>query len=288
MKHIQLEMPSSYKVAFFGDLHYAVVGYPDKTVKRAMDRIKAEKNYFVATGGDMIDCMKPQDSRYVHGQYPGKLFRVMEQIKGVKQELEPIGDRIKWGVTGNHEFRYINEIDVTKDILEHFNCNVYDEGEDSSWMMIAQLNDIIIAQHHGKTVPSSKAGSTQQRITNGSEMVKRRLRELPGDDCEAIIAHHIHRMHIAEPTTHKMLKFTNQGGELKSFYPEISKKYLPDGRYYYDDDDRWYATSGGFMPTYSEGFSGYGERKIYRPTEMGYIYLEVKNDKLIKIDKEIF
>lgn len=288
MKHITCDMPGSYKIAHFGDIHKYVHGYPYKTVQKAIHKIKSEENYFVAYGGDIFDTMEPQDKRYVHGQYEGKYERLQDQVTAGIEEHEPIADRTLWGITGNHEYRQVNIWDATKSFLEGLGCNIYGPKEQSAYLLKADLGAIKILDWHGAGVISSNANDDYIMIENEKRSVKKKLRKLPGDDCEVLIMHHIHKCRIIPPTDMDTLKLVSISGELQDFYPKPTRKYNTKDRYYYDINDRWYASSGAFLPTYAEGFSSYGELKGYRPSEMGFCYTKVKNDKLVGVFQEVF
>ena len=288
MKHIKLEMPSSYKIAHLGDIHKYVTGYPHKTVRRAIQKIKSEKNYFVGYGGDIFDSMSPQDKRYVHGQYEGNMARLQDQVVAGLEEHEPIADRTLWGISGNHELRMINTWDATKSFLEGLGCNIYGPKENSAYLLKADLGDIRLLDWHGSGFISSNANDDYIMIENEKRSVKKKLRKLPGDDCEVLIMHHIHKIRIIPPTDRETLKLVSDGNKLKAFYPKPVRKYYDKENYYYDINDRWYASSGAFLPTYAEGFSGYGEVKGYRPSEMGWCYTEVKNGRLVGVMEETF
>jgi hypothetical protein len=288
MKHIILELPGSFEICMFGDLHGFVTGFPDKTVQRAIDHIKSGKNRYFATGGDMIDVMSVQDNRYVHGQNKGQFERGQDQADGVINLLNPISDKLLWGIMGNHEARQRNMMDWTNYILSGLGCGIYENDRESAYLLKAHVNHFKFLDWHGSGYISSNANDDYIMKENERRSVKKKLRRLPGDDCEVLVMHHIHKMRIIPPTDSETMKMISMGEKLKSYYPPPAKKYIDKENYYYDINDRWYASSGAFLPTYTEGFSGYGEVKGYRPSEMGYVKIVVKNDKLVKVMEQIF
>ena len=124
-------------------------------------------------------------------------------------------------------------------------------------------------------------------MVNNGERVKRVLSKLGGvDDCEVAVMHHIHNIYIVPPTSTETLRTINVKGRLKAVYPkEPVRKYITKDSYYYDDDDRWYASSGAFMSSYVEGFSTYAERRGYRPSDMGYVKTIVRKGKVEKVEE---
>jgi len=290
MKHVTIDsVPESYRLGFFGDLHFAVKGFPMELVKRAVRKVRASKHYYLALGGDMIDSMLPSDPRYIVGQYMGKLERVGEQARGVVEILEPVADRILWGIQGNHERRVLNTIDVTKRlILEPLGVEVYGKDEDSSYLLKAQLGDLRVLDWHGSGMVRSNANDDYIMEENERRSVKKKLRRLPGDDCELLVMHHIHKMRVVPPSKPNILKLVSHKGELKAVYPTPSRKYIDDEKYYYDIDDRWYASSGAFFPNYVEGSSSYGEVYGFRPTEMGWVTMLVEDGVIKDVYKEVF
>jgi len=286
-------MPGSYEHYFLGDFHFFVIGHPTNKVKRLIRKICSKKNATVSIGGDVIDGMQLQDPRFKLGQYSGKFERAEAQVHEAVKVLEPLTGRVKWVLHGNHELRVWNIMDVAKKIARQLQCTCYEEDltyndKVHSVMQIkADFGSCRVLNGHWEWYVNSWANDDYICYENERRSLKKRLCKVGGvDDCEVAVAHHIHKIHAIPPSSPQFMKTVSKHERLKAVYPTPTKKWIDQkrGLYYYDRDDRWYGSSGGFMPSYVEGFSTYAERKGYKPTEMGCVKMVVKNDKLVGLE----
>lgn len=289
---IKDKLPGSYTHVFAGDVHGFVRGYPWKKLEDFIKTVKSNKNCFFSLGGDDIDCMSPQDNRYKIGQYEGYYERADVQANKLVELLSPISDRMLWKLYGNHEGRqFMNIMDFAKYICVMLGCDVYgtmnDHAKGSQFAAKVDFGAFKVMDWHGAGVVNSKSGDEMQRYSNDCISIKRKLRDLPIDDCDVAVMHHVHKTRISPPTGPKRLRGVTIRHRLKGVYIPPTRIPTPEGGYYMHEEDRWYCSSGALQPGYVDGFSTYAEVKGYKFTEMSWVKAIVKNDKFIGLEEII-
>ena len=280
---------------FLGDFHFLVRGYPFKTFNKMVKLIQADKNATWSIGGDTTDCMNQQDTRYNLGQYVGGSEKVDAQIDVAIKLLTPIKDKLLWVLAGNHEYRVWNITDVAKRVARGLGCDCYEPGlvPDSSvssvMSMKVNMGAYTVLNGHWEWYVNSMANDDYIAWENERRSLKKRMCKVGGvDDCEVVVCHHIHKVHCIPPSTPEFMKtVSDKSGKLKAVYAKPTKIWINEnqGLYYYNRDDRWYGSSGGFMPSYIDGFSTYAERKGYKPTEMGCVMGVIRNGKFLGLEE---
>jgi len=295
MKHIDLtgKLPGNCEIWHLGDFHVGAAGFSEKVLRKYIKAVEKGKNIYYSLGGDMIDTMNPHDPRFKFGQTGGRHERASDQIDYVLKLLKPIKEKCLWVIHGNHEMRVWNTIDVAAMIakrLETTACLHYHPNQDmwmSQVMVKVLFDDFKLMDHHGVGLRvNSKAGRKKRRKDNERETIYRYLRDLGGsNDCIATMCHHIHKIYTLPPTSD--LTTVSQGNKLRDIYPIPIKKYIDRKKdlYYYDDEERWYGTSGGFFGAYVEGVTTYGEYYGFRPVEMGCIKTVIRNHKFKRLEE---
>jgi hypothetical protein len=246
-------------------------------------------------GGDTTDSMNSQDDRYKMGQYEGHAERTDAQIDIAVKFLEPIKDKLLWVLMGNHEYRVWNTTDVAKRLARRLGCDCYEDLDNpdpnisSVMQMKVNMGAYTVLDGHWEWYVNSMANDDYIAWENERRSLKKRMCKVGGvDDCDAVVCHHIHKVHAIPPTTEKFMKtVTDKDGKLRAVYAKPTKIWINEkkGLFYYTRDDRWYGSSGGFMPSYVEGFSTYAERKGYKPTEMGCVKGIVRNGKFLGLEE---
>lgn len=272
----------SHEHYYLGDFHSFVAGYPIRTLKEQLRMISTKKNATFSLGGDNTDSMNPLDPRWKIEQYDPGMQKSDQQIDALLELLDPIADRCLWVLAGNHEQRVWNITDIAKRLAEGLGCNCYDGYKCSNISAKVDFGSYKVLDGHWEWYISSAANDDQVAWENERRALKKKCRNVGGvHDCEAVVEHHIHKIHMVGPSSKNFMKLISYNGKLKSLYPHVEKIWIDKkkGQYYYHQDDRWYGSSGGFMPGYVEGISTYVEKKGYKPTEMGCVKAVVKNNK---------
>jgi len=277
---------------YLGDTHFLVRGYPMKTLNKMIKIIKDDPNATFSLGGDIIDAMNVQDSRYMHGQYEGNSDLVDAQIIWAVKKFKPIADKLLWVLYGNHERRVWNITDVAKRIAAGLGCDCYGNPEDKDYMLPdnrsvmmvkADFGAFKVLNGHWEWYVNSMANDDYIAWENERRSLKKRMCKIGGvDDCEAVVCHHIHKIHVIPPSKPSFMKMiSTKSGKLITKYPKPNKIWIDkkNDLYYYNRDDRWYGSSGAFMASYVDGFSTYAERKGYKATEMGCVMSIIENNK---------
>jgi len=278
------EMPGSFALYLFGDTHVGNESSSDATIESFVRQVKGTKQGFASLGGDQFECIAVKDKRYAHDTH-STATRWGHQRDHLINLLDPLGRRLKWALDGNHEKTIANDYLINEDLRKHF--NTHDAGEGFTYTIKALFPGFRLLDWHGMGSVNSKAGDAHQRERNDEIKVKRKLRDLPADDCEVNIMHHIHKMRISKPIVALNMVTDPTRCNLEQTYTEPSRIWIDKKKEIYriPEEERWYASSGAALKTYDEGISGYGEVLGFRATEMGCIVVRVKNDKVQTVEK---
>jgi hypothetical protein len=107
-------------------------------------------------------------------------------------------------------------------------------------------------------------------VKNGTLLVRR--------NGKAVVTLNTHKLLVAGPK--KKLYLTSGNGELKQHYTQSDQ-----AAQYIHPDHRWYVNTGSFLRLYLDGVSGYAERAMYDPMEMGFAVARVRDCKIVGVDK---
>lgn len=88
---------------------------------------------------------------------------------------------------------------------------------------------------------------------------------------------HYHKLIVARPMSD--LYLTDDGKDIHQSYTAPS----PEG--YVHPDLRYYGCSGAFFKQYEVGYNSYAEIAGYKPSEMGYLVLKVRDGSLASVEK---
>lgn len=274
-------LPGNYVLRLAGDIHVGTAATSESAINNLVERTKAIKNGFLALGGDQLESIMVDDKRFSHEDHSGHVARIDSQRDWFIDKFVPLTGRILWINDGNHERRFKNEWRPTNDIAKKLQA-VYSNGV----MVKAIFPGFRLLDWHGDGVINSRAGDALQRATNEMVALKRKLRLLPADDCEIVAMHHIHRLIIHPPMRILHLVTDPVRAKLVETYTVPSRIRITDDTYRVPEEEKYYVACGSTLRGYIEGFSTYVEEAGYAPAEIGCIKLTIKNDKLVKVEKE--
>lgn len=278
---IKDNMPSDFSLFLWGDHHVGNMAMDEGTIRKFIERVKSTKNSFWASGGDQLESITLTDKRFMSDVHAGK-SKFNQQRDCWIELFEPIGDKLLWMLDGNHEYKLKNQYDVIDDICKHFNI------ENSSYTVKAIFPEFRLLDYHGSRTINSIAAEPRRRRMNRLLSMKRKMAQLPGDDCEVMACHHHHFVGVLPPF-HEINMITNPSTkQLEQVYPEPQRIWLDrnKGLYRIPEEERWFCVCGSALRGYIEGVSTYVERFGYKATELGCVEIIVKNDKVHDV-KEI-
>lgn len=277
-------MPGSYIVILLPDIHERVIGFNTKAPQEIERFAKKHKNWFVAGGGDYLDCMNPGDPRYKLGKDQPYADRMDRQKVFFLRDFDWIGgEHGLYLLRGNHDDRGANWTDLTLDLWEALDipdppdrlkfetCNIH-KSLFGSWRLLH------VHPYNGALF--SNAQNAEQRYRNECNSVAMKLSKYGHEDALYAVANHYHKIRIRRPSTEFKLRSFSIGLRTKAQYCAPVPKVLDPKRddvYYYDYDDRTFASNGAIFGGYSEGHQSYVEEMGYEMTEQGYLTMTVKN-----------
>ena len=271
MEIVERKLPPDHEIILFGDTHEGSILKHKKGVRQLVEYVRDTKNCYAVHMGDLVESIAIDDFRYDRlTTDPGSPVSLNQYMKAAK-ELEPIKDKLMVMMQGNHDWKCISKHgDFVKDLVCEQLGVPY--GTYECWLHIQNgkgRDEYKIFLAHGAGVLNSNAKDPIQRRGNQEAALKNKLYPEAGD-CVIMAMGHTHKLIVVKPT--KELYMHSNGGKVEQSYRSTSKSKRE-----IDKDHRWYVNTGSFLKKYGpRGVSGYAERFMLRPAELGYVKVLVK------------
>jgi hypothetical protein len=284
----ELSRSGNGEIYIAGDMHYGALTCSRSSIRQMIGDLSKKRNAQLCLVGDQIEAITPEDKRWQTTSVAWRdlLITPELQAQALVQDLKPMKGRIPALLTGNHEWKLMNIAnfpDQMASALDSFYgssaCVVH-----FTWKGNTVFRFFLA---HGSWTPASQAKDVVQADANMRAMLKLKLQDQVGD-CVGMFCGHGHRLLIQPPTAQNHLYITTtRDGSVNQNYkvsPDQSADYL-------HPDTRWYGMSGSFRKLYSPPGSkavGYGEMKLYRPTEIGCLKAVIKAGRLEYVQKVVY
>jgi len=278
MEIVTRALPPDHEIILFGDTHEGSILKHKKGVRELVNYIKEKKNCFAVHMGDLVESIAIDDLRYDRlTTDPGSPVSLNQYMKAA-EELAPIKDKLLVIMQGNHDWKTISKHgDFVKDLVCRDLGVPY--GTYECWLEVQKTKHKLTARGkdaykiflaHGAGTLSSNAKDPIQRRGNQEAALKQRLYPEAGD-CVIMAMGHTHKLMVVRPT--QELYMHTAGGKVKQSYRTTAKSTTE-----IDKDHRWYLNTGSFLRKYGpRGVSGYAERFMLRPAELGYVKVMVED-----------
>lgn len=283
MKLLSFTMPDDFNFYWFADQHEGTIFQVSHAIEELYKTILKDPIGYGACGGDWAESRKIDHPYYVHDHAKAGVKTPLMQLLKVRDELKPLADKKKllWINKGNHESSVDSFGNLTEALCKELRV------EYGTWTTKATFKrkngrDMfkVFATHGFTKVHSltSQAQDPKLQRAHRELKLKKMLYPLAGD-CIAQLVAHYHTLVNSSPS--KELYLTDDGKKIKQAYTEHT------GNSYIHPDHRYYCCTGSFYRQYKPDFDSYSEMAGYRPTEIGYQILRVRDTKLVGIDPVI-
>lgn len=281
MQFINRTVPANFNLFFFGDCHIGTLLHHSDGLDQFIDTLANPYDnvkHNVAIGmGDYIEAIDHSDKRFdVHSVDLGKI-RPDQQMDCFIEKMRPVSKKIITLLDGNHEAKLTKYHNYVADACDKLNVPY---GTYSAVTTFARRNEDYMFKSyatHGYGTINSIADDPERFEANLNLSLKRKLKNKVGDVAVACMGH-THKLLIAKPK--KRLYLTSDGSDLKQHYTKSDQ-----AAQYIHPDHRWYINTGSFVRLFLKGVSGYAERAMYDPMEIGFAVVKVRDKQIIDVDK---
>jgi len=272
------EMPKKdFDLVLCGDTHQGTRMRSVSGVETLIKRIERKNTFFVFMG-DATEAITSTDKRYdpdtVDGSTP------MEQASAIVSQFKHIAKKgIAW-LVGNHEATIKGAGNIARDKICQelqipygtFSCRIAFTNTGRNL-----FNGFF---HHGAGQVSSTHPDPMVKQAIMTYKLKSKLESF-GGDCLLNAMGHTHKLLIYRPVDELYMR---------SITTSISADYTSsglNGNGYIPPHLRWYVNTGGFLKLYSHqnAVSGYAERMMLQPVELGFSVVHVRNGTIEDIEK---
>ena len=294
MRLLSYDMPDDWNYFLFGDSHIGANLRHDKGFAQMVDMINSsygglshKKNYAI-DHGDMIEAITIDDKRY--SVFDTREACVTSQKAMAKKELWPIRKKLLCGLDGNHPWKLHKFGPITHEICDALGVKF---GTYSAKLTFRHKGKLQFKHYatHGNGSISSIADDIERRKLNWRLALKRKLRDMAGD-CLLGSMGHTHKIIISPPS--EVLYLTDNGKSIKQHHK------VPTNTEYIHPDYRWYVNTGSFLKVYGNTLvedddvpmersklgSGYAERAMYPPLQLGFCVGLIRNSRLVDVIPE--
>lgn len=282
MEYVTRTVPANFNLFPFGDVHIGTLLHSqsafDNFIQIIHDPYHDVKHNIVVGMGDYIEAIDHSDKRFdVHSIDLGKI-RPDQQIEHFIKKIEPIKKKIVVFLDGNHEYKLLKYFPYVSSMSKKLGVPY---GTYTSVITFQRPHDkghmFRMFATHGNGTISSIADSPRRVETNLHLSLERKLKHMFGD-CAIMAMGHTHKLLVAKPR--KQLYLSLEEGKEEQHYTESLQAAS-----YIHPDHRYYLNTGSFVRLYRKGVSGYAERAMYDPMEMGLPCVRVRERKIVGADK---
>jgi len=267
--HVKLEIPSKQteiSIHFVGDVHLGASGCDKERFKAKVKEIASDKNAYWIDMGDDCDCITTDDPRFSMSAYPSNAklsdFVVENQAKEYIRITKPIASQCIGKHLGNHEAKFTKHknFDVHQYIIEANNLRSL------AYCALTKLFFIIkggtaftttIFSHHGAGGATTTAGALNK--------VEKFIFSHKAD---IYLMAHTHQLATKE-------------------YPRLGTQETYSEHAKIVERPQILLLTGGYLRTYQQGVTGYGEVKGYQPIKLGSPKITFNREQHNKIDQYV-
>jgi len=295
MRLLSYDMPNDWNYFLFGDSHIGANLRHDKGFAQMVDMINSSygglshKKNFAIDHGDIIEAITIDDPRF--SVFDTREACILSQMEMAKKELWPIRKKLLAVLDGNHPHKLHKFGPITHYVCKQLGAPF---GTDQTILTFRHKGKLQFKHFaaHGNGSIGSIADDIERRKLNWRLALKRKLREMAGD-CFLGSMGHTHKIIISPPS--EVLYLTNNGKKIDQHHgtPESTGEYI-------HPDYRWYVNTGSFLKVYGDVLvedddvpieqsklgSGYAERAMYPPLQIGFCVGMIRNSKLVKVIPE--
>jgi hypothetical protein len=287
MQFVDRTVPANFNLFLFGDVHIGTLLHYEDGFDKFIDMLNSPYDgvkHNAAIGmGDYIEAIDHSDKRFdVHSVDLGKI-RPDQQMGHFESKIKSFAKKIVLLKFGNHEgkltkyYDYVNsacrKLSIpygTYTAITTFSRRPKNGSKKEQYLFKSFTT-------HGNGSINSIADDPERLEANLNLSLKRKLKNKAGD-CALMAMGHTHKLLVAGPK--KKLYLTSGNGELEQHYTQSDQ-----AAQYIHPDHRWYVNTGSFLRLYLDGVSGYAERAMYDPMEMGFAVARVRDCKIVGVDK---
>lgn len=276
MKFLKFDLPKNHNLFLVSDLHEGTCLKYKKGVQKMINHVLSEEDNYVVIGGDLVEAITIDDKRYDPQVIKDNIGVPLLQYQAAVKELLPIKERILCVMMGNHDWKMTQKIG---NFIKDFVCKELDAKYGTYTIHMTVKNQYKLFYTHGKGTLNSYAKDYDQETANMKAFLKKRLQKKFADT-EIMAMAHTHKLLVREPA--EFLYLSEKDGDAHQNYTKMVRtdKYIPS-------DFRWFCATGSFLKLFEDGISGYAERMMYDPVELGYIVVNVKNGKINNVQKVV-
>ena len=294
MRILSYDMPNDWNYFLFGDSHIGANLRHDKGFAKMINMINSKykglshKKNFAIDHGDMIEAIMVDDPRYA--SFDTREACILSQMEMAKKELWPIRKKLLTSLDGNHPFKLHKFGQITAHVCKELGVRFGTYSAKLTFRYKGKLQFKHFATHGNGSI-GSIADDIERRKLNWRLALKRKLRDMAGD-CFLGSMGHTHKIIISPPS--EILYLTDNGKKISQHHK------VPTNTEYIHPDYRWYVNTGAFLKVYGDTLvedddvpieqsklgSGYAERAMYAPLQLGFCVALIRNSQLVDIIPE--
>lgn len=276
------KLPKTCTICWIADLHVGRVDLKEDLIRKEVQKIEQNPDWFVGLGGDLIEAIAVGDKRFSLEEHGGKHAVANAQVDFCVELLNPIKDRILFVLTGNHEDTIAPVYRATDDLC--LKLGIKETVAHGNFDAVAHLTDndkypVKWYAHHGAGSIRSQAGDRDQIYRNDARKVKRKLRNIRSD-CILMSIAHIHKTRICFPPKLMGMVGTTER-PVKQAYPEVM---IDPDTGYISEDSRTYFSTGAWWGGQVINKDTYGSKKMFDPLELGYNRIRIEDGYIKSVE----
>lgn len=261
-----------------GDSHEGSILHHEDGENEMIEAVGSDPLGKLILHGDLIEGITHRDRRYNYETIKPHMQTPLDQANAVVDKYYPIRKQIVADVEGNHCTTLDYFGNITRDLICKELGIPY--GTSSCKISFTGAKGKLYFKHyatHGSWAFNSNNPDPKKRREVNENRLKAVMSPL-AQDCISMSCGHAHKGIISRPEPE--LGMIDDGEKEIQVYSEADP--TSDN---IDMHQRWYLCTGSFLKTRVLGVSGYAERAGYRPNELAYLKMIIRNGRIETVER---
>lgn len=278
-------MPSTYRIYATSDWHVGARACHMHELQRMIQRIYEDDAGYWVHGGDWIEGKPVKSKHFNPDSLEPNLITVKQQMRRVKELVEPIAHKCLAVVLGNHDMYLRPDVDVQDDLCREMGLPRGD------YQTLLQTGRLLGLWYHGRKNLSSNAKDPVQEWANEVAKLVKILDDIKQVSVKYAALSHVHKLHKLDPIEEYCIVMMEDGSlHARHVVRPVGVAVDPKTGMTYEvvpKESRHYFVTGTFRRSGGLGYTDYGEVAGFKPSPIGYQIVHVEDDEVARVETVI-
>lgn len=258
------------------DWHVGSIAFHEAAARKLVDMV-IEEDAWLTFGGDALEGKPTRSAHFDPHSLVDGLTTIDDQAEYFVELLRPVANHLLLVQMGNHELYLLPDLNITEQICYMLGRDDV-AGDYQAWV---EYGDVTMHFWHGRPTMPRGAKDPIQREANQKAWLKNKLYQLAGS-AQAQYMGHTHQCLVVPPIEQYAL--INSGENVRGVYFKEQVREI-NGETWVPPDGRWYVNTGTLRRGGGFEHQDYSEIAGYTPPPIACTRTEIKNGRVVSIEK---